>query len=138
MQFNPKKSVCVHFSRTPNITPRMTLAGKELSWVKRVKHLGNYLSQDLSSQYEIQLKRSDLVGRVNTVIANPRNAPGNVLSAVFNTQYCHFYGAQAWDLSSPHVKAFGLMWNRCVRRLLRLPYRTHTRYLSLMVGVELS
>ena len=63
MQFNPKKSVCVHFSRTPNITPRMTLAGKELSWVKRVKHLGHYLSQDLSSQYEIQMKRSDLVGR---------------------------------------------------------------------------
>ena len=60
MQFNPKQSVCVHFSRTPNITPRMTLAGKELSWVKRVKHLGNYLCQDLSSQYEIQMKRSDL------------------------------------------------------------------------------
>ena len=111
MQFNPKKSVCVHFSRTPNITPRMTLAGKELSWVKRVKHLGNYLCQDLSSQYEIQMKRSDLVGRVNTVIANLGNAPGNVLSTVFNTQCCHFYGAQAWDLTSTHVKAFGIMWH---------------------------
>ena len=80
----------------------MALGGKELSWVKRVKHLGNYLSQDLSSQYEIQMKHSDLVGRVNAIIANLGNAPGNVLSTVFNTQCCHFYGAQTWNLS-PHV-----------------------------------
>ena len=82
----------------------MTLAGKELSWVKRVKHLGNYLSQEMYF-------------------------PGSFQYSVLS-----FLRAQAWDLSSPHVKAFGIMWNRCVRRLLRLLYRTHTRYLPLMVG----
>ena len=33
--------VCLHLSRAPTLTPRMFLAGKEIPWLKRVKHPGN-------------------------------------------------------------------------------------------------
>jgi hypothetical protein len=138
MSFNPSKSVCILFCRNKknmDCLPTIKLDGKTLSWCTSVKHLGNYISHDLSETVDIRMKRSDLVGRVNTVIGNLSGLPADIISKVFKTKCCHFYGTQIWDFNNHRsLKEFLVMWNRCVRRLLCLPHRTHCRFLPHIVG----
>ena len=43
---------------------------KENCNVSSVKHLGNWITSDLSEQKEINVKKADMIYRVNTVSAN--------------------------------------------------------------------
>ena len=132
LQFNPTKSVCVPFNRSSKISnmPTITLCDTVLKWEDKVKHLGNYIMYNLSEASEINVKKGDLVGRVNVAIVNLSGMSDEVLMQVFNSKCCHYYGSAAWNLTDKHVSQFYAMYNKCVRRLLQLPYKTHTRYLT--------
>ena len=139
MAFNPKKSMCVKFTRQKSHSlPAVRLSGNLLQWVQDVKHLGNYISYNLKENYEVKMKKCDLVGRVNMFIASFGDIPENALVKLFNVQCCHFYGSQAWNFCDQSVDSFHKLYNRCVRRLLRLPYATHTRYLPAFTGTAIS
>ena len=139
MAFNSNKSVCTLFSRKRCVAePRITLSGFNLSWVKHVKHLGNYMSNNMTEDYEIRMKRNDFIRKTNTVIANYGCTPEDVLLKMFKTQCCDFYGSQAWNFNDHNVHSFHRLFNRSVRRLLHLPYTTHTRYLPAFMAMPLS
>ena len=136
MEYNPKKTVCVLFSRKRKKTlPVIMLNGTQLQWCDHVKHLGNYVDCDLKETTEIRMKRSDLVGRVNSMIVTLGKSKDIIVRKIFNSECAHFYGAQAWSFEDNHVNEFQTMWNRCVRRVFCLPYTTHTRYLPHILGV---
>ena len=136
MSFNAKKTVCILYSRNKMLPkPTVTLCGDTLQWMNYIKHLGNYISHDLNEKTEIMKKKCDMIGRVNVITANLSGAPPNVRTKVFQTQ-CTFYGAQAWCLNDPNVKQFYTMYNRCIRRLMKLPYATHTRFLEGITGLK--
>ena len=97
-----------------------------------MKHLGNVLNYNLDESADVTLKRGDLVSRVNKMIGSLHGASDNVLMKVFGSQCCHFYGTSAWMLNDRNISQFHTMYNRCVRRILKLPFRTHTRYLPLL------
>ena len=134
VKYNPTKSLCMLFSRQQQQSaPDISLNGRKMTWVTEIKHLGNYLSYNLNEETEIQRKKGDLVDRVNCLLGNMGSAPCDVMKKVFQSDCCHFYGSQAWFFNDKAVNSFHKMWNRCVRRLLRLPWRTHCRFLpSLM------
>ena len=139
VEYNPSKSVSMIFTKQKLlIKPVVALFGKPLSWVTHVKHLGNFISGDLSESKEVQFKRGDLVGRVNTLLANCGDAPDRVLIKLFSTQCSHFYGSTTWNLADKNVKFFHTMWNRCMRRLLVLPNQTHRRFLPHASGIRTS
>jgi hypothetical protein len=72
--------------------------------------------------------------RVNTVMANLGRSPINIGSSMLNSQCCHLYGAQAWDLTQKAVEEIRVTWNKCARRMLSLPYTTHRALLPCLVG----
>ena len=127
--YNPVKSVCMLFSRKVMNTPDIKLADRPLKWVTSTKHLGNYIDCNLSETTEIKHKKGDLVQRVNKMLSALGKSPDRVISEAFKAICAHFYGSQAWNLNDKAVSEFTTMWNRCVRRILHLPYQTHTRYL---------
>ena len=132
VQFNASKSVAVCFGATcaRNLgLPSLSFCGGRIAWADDVKHLGNYVAYNLSEKKEIEMKKADLIGRVNFVLGRYGAFPLPVLIRIFNSQCCHFYGAQAWLLSDPAVSRFHTLYNRCLRRVCRLPAMTHTRYL---------
>ena len=49
-----------------------------------------------------------------------------VLSRLFNSYCCAFYGSQNWRIDSTCFNHVLIAWNKGVRRLLNLPSRTHT------------
>ena len=132
--YNPKKSVCVLFSKRQKVTPSISLNGQDLHWNSKVKHLGNVLSYNMDEGLDVSLKRGDLASRVNKLMGSLQGASSDVLMKVFSSKCCHFYGSSAWRLRDNNIKDFETMYNRSVRRVLHLPYRTHTRLLPLLTG----
>ena len=139
LQFNAKKSVCIMFCKNNKHKPEVNirLADSHLEWVSTVKHLGNYLNSNLSETKEIQMKKGDLIGRVNVINTNLCDAPDEVLLPIFASQ-CHLYGCQAWRFADHAVNDYHTTWNRCVRRLLKVPPQTHRRFLPHLLGAPQS
>ena len=128
--YNPSKTVCVLFSRRQIAEkPVVYMKGIQLEWKDEVKHLGNCLTYNLRECAEIRMKKSDLIQRVNSVCVTLGKSSVDIVSKVFNAQCAHFYGSEAWRYSDKSTGEFQTMWNRCVRRLLHLPYTTHRHLL---------
>ena len=127
LQFNASKSVCVCFGRSErDALPDLFLSGERMGWQSHVKHLGNMIMYNLSEEKEIAYKRGDLAGRVNGMLAKLPNVDDCITLKVYQSQCIHLYGCQAWNLCDKSVAQMCTMYNRCVRRILKLPYRTHT------------
>ena len=99
-----------------------------MKWAKSVKHLGNIVSSNLSEANEIEYKRGDLFGRVNSLLGNFSGTSRRVRARIFNAQCCHLYGSQCWRLDDRSIERMSTAINRSIRRVLNLPPRAH-RYL---------
>ena len=128
MTYNPIKSKCVLFTKRKKSPPSLTLNGIALQWTDNIKHLGNILTWNLSEKKDVQTKRGELAGKTNSIIGNLNNLSRKILSTVFRSQCCHYYGCQTWQLSQA-LQDYSKMWNRCVRRVLNLPNTTHCKLL---------
>jgi len=128
LQFNSKKTVCISFSKTKpkKETPQVTLNGEVLKWECSVKHLGNYVSNDLDDKLDICHKKNDLTGRANSLRANFKCISSNVVKTLYRSHCCFFYGSQTWDLSSNNINDFEIAWRKAGRSVLQLPYRTRS------------
>lgn len=133
VRYNPDKTVCMLFSKKDLCKPSVELCGIRLKWVESVKHLGTYLDSNMSESTEINKKKHDLVQRVNYILSTLGNCDDKIIKTVFNSKCAHFYGCQSWNLLDKVVKDFQTMWNRCVRRILKLPNCTHTRLLPILL-----
>ena len=100
LQFNPKKSECIHLSKDcDNIQQyHVFLNGLPLKWVSRVKHLGNYIERHVNDTADVNAKCGDLVYKVNSLLSNFRSVDTNVLIKLFKAFCCSFYGSQTWTL----------------------------------------
>jgi len=133
--FNASKTQCIKFNRAKTKDDlNIVFDGKLLEWTDKLKYLGNWLQYNLSEDTEISHKRGELIGATNNIIANLHFLDRKTLSYVFNTFACHFYGSQAWSLNDKYIENFFTTWNKCVRRLWKLPYTTHTEILPHLVS----
>ena len=123
--FNPNKSECIAFSRNGNSVCKsdIYLDGKPLGWTKCVKHLGNYIMDNLSEQNEVKRKLSDFIASVNYVRATFGACKFDVLKFIFRTYCTSFYGCQAWNFKDRNVNRIYTAWNKAVRILFNLPWR---------------
>jgi len=83
---------------------------------------------------EIRMKKSDMIQRVNTVLVSVGCTQIEIIRKLFSSQCTYFYGAEAWKYADKSVAEFQTTWNRCVRRLLRLPNTTHRNLLPSLIG----
>ena len=122
IMFNALKSVCMRFSPAKNrVEPVVELGGVPMKWAKSVKHLGNIVSSNLSEANEIEYKRGDLFGRVNSLLGNFSGMSRRVRARIFNAQCCHLYGSQCWRLDDRSIERMSTAINRSIRRVLNLP-----------------
>ena len=114
------------------------LDGEKLKWVNCVRHLGNLITWNLKDDDDIQLKRWYFYGSVNNLYAKFKGILNNpdVASKLFYAHCCSFYGSQQWDLSSKSFDDICTAWQKAVRRIFNLPYRTYRYLLPYVVGCE--
>ena len=90
----------------------------------------------MSEEAEIKYKRSDFVGRTNSLIANFKCVDRSTASVIFRSQCCHFYGCQAWSLESKYITKFDVAWRKAVRKLWFLPNITRSAILPGIVNMN--
>ena len=66
------------------------------------------------------------IGYVNKLISKFGHLQPKVLLNLFNTYCCSFYGSSIWGLHSNGFNSCVTAWNIGVRKILGLPYTTHT------------
>ena len=137
--YNATKTVCIYFSGKKLYScdpPDVFLNGSRLSWVKKVKHLGNIVSWNLCEQFEIKAKMSDFIGRTNSIIGKFKGSNRCIVSNVFRSQCYHLYGCQAWSLESKHIGTFDITWRKAVRKLWYIPNISRSKLLPELVDVS--
>jgi hypothetical protein len=123
--FNSKKTICIKFGSSVGNDEKAFINGSPIKWFDHVKHLGNYVCNDLNDELDCTMKCATFIGSVNKLIGNYGNMQHSIMSKLFNTYCCSFYGSQLWNLDCKGISKCAISWNKAVRRILHLPPRTH-------------
>ena len=78
------------------------------------------------------MKRSTFIGSVNKLMANFGYLQASVLSNIFKTCCCNFYGSPIWDFNSPGCRRICTTWNIGVRTAF-IPFNTHAYVLRALL-----
>jgi hypothetical protein len=129
--YNPKKTVCIHFKgkAVKCETPVVSLNSSQLQWHSTVKHLGCYVSQNLTEEHEIKAKRGNFIGLVNGLCSTFNNVKTEVVAEIFNRQCCHFYGCETWSLMDKSVSLIFTSWRKGCRKVWNLPNLARSKLL---------
>ena len=128
--FNSKKSLAIKYGKEVNDTEYVLLGQNRINWVDSVKHLGNYFNTQLSDSTDCVMKCSTFIGSVNKLMANFGHLQAPVLSKIFKTFSCNFYGSPIWDFNSTGFRKICTTWNIGVHTVLKLPFDTHCYFLG--------
>jgi thiol-disulfide isomerase/thioredoxin len=124
VKFNPKKSMCLKTAAYEYDT--VSLNGHAIQWVESARHLGNMIDTKLTHQGDCAAKLSAFYGSVNKLVGLYGGLDGSTLCKFFNSFCCSFYGSSLWSFNASSFDNICVQWNKAVRRILNLPYRTHT------------
>ena len=86
VMFNPKKTQCLKFSKNSSKDTNIyvKLCDQQLSWVNSFKYLGNWVSNTLSEDIEIDRKLGVFFGNVNNLKTTFRNIGRKNIFILFN------------------------------------------------------
>jgi len=131
--FNAKKTMCIKFGSPVTDDDKVYLDRTLIKWVERIKHLGNTVNVKLNDVNDCDSKRGLFTASVNKLLGNYGGVQTNILCKFLRSYCCSFYGSQLWDLNSKGFRSCCIQWNKAVRKLFRLPYRTHTWLLGPLI-----
>ncbi len=101
------------------------LIGQRLKWTTSIKHVGNYIRNDLAESDEIRHTLGDFIGRFNGRLARYHDATVEVLMQLTSSYCTHLYGSQAWQFNDTNVHRRFTTWNKAIRRIWNLPTHSH-------------
>ena len=109
------------------------MQGHIIECVKSEKHLGHVISTiGKINEERIRHTANELYGKFNLMMAQFSNAQFNVKYCLFKSFCMSMYGSNLWDLSSKDMSIIFVAWRKCIRRLLDLSPRAHSRLLHLL------
>ena len=87
---------------------------------------------------DCKMKCSRFIGSVNrvTCMANFGHLQSHILSQIFKTHCCTFYGSALWYFNSEGFAKICTTWNKGVRTILKLPIRAHTYLLGPLLNQQ--
>ena len=103
----------------------VVMNGNTIECADNVRHIGNFVDATLSGSLDCRYKRSMFIGYVNKLISKSRHLQRKVLLNLF-TYCCSFYGSSTWGFHSNGFNPCVTAWNIGVRKILGVPYTTHT------------
>ena len=125
VRFNPAKTVYIWFGSHDCGNTELKINGDKIKMKERAKHLGNIITKNLMDTDDIMFKRGTFIQNVNRLISNFGSLQTSVVMKLLNSYCMAWYGSQIWDLSGAHIQKVCTSWNKAVRKIWHLPYRTH-------------
>ena len=131
---NRSKTKCIAFQRKKKELSCLELDGKDLPWVRSVKHLGTTITDDNKMNRDILEKRAIYISKNNELLqelhfSHPKTKIW--VNQVYNTS---FYGAPLWDLSSREYEKLEKTWNVSQRKMIMIPRTAHRYFLEPLSG----
>ena len=104
--------------------------GQVIEYANLVKHLGNQLATETPCLVNGNNITAAFNKAVNLFLANFGHLSSLMLVNLFHQYCCSFYGITLLDLHSLDVTLIHVARRKAVRRVLRLPYRTHNNIVN--------
>ena len=136
IKFNASKSQLIIFKRKKDDTPDpvIELNGDTIEVVNKVIHLGHIIHNNIY-KYDVSKCVSDFNRQCNMFLSDFRHAKSHFKNYLFH-KYCHaFYGTQIYPLYDNSLNDVFKAWRMAVKRVWKVPWRTHSNMLPHLAGV---
>jgi hypothetical protein len=129
MKFNGSKSKLIVFDKCPGrFRPDVYLNNEKLDVVDELKYLGHMIYNDRNNPMTEYVKK-DFITKAN-VCLNDFGAISSPIKHTLMERYCYaFYGVTLCDYDSIGFKEICTEWRKIMRRVWRVPPRTHCNLL---------
>ena len=123
--FNDKKTNCIMFGTSAAGCICISVNDIESMWSNRVTHLGNVIDCDLSDVADSNSKKGHFIASVNWFVSHfSGQVPLECYLRLFQTYCSSHYGSVLWELNGKGFSSFCISWNKGVRRVIGIPYKT--------------
>lgn len=116
---------------TRKLKPVIKLNNQVIEYVSNAVHLGSVIGRG-SDHANLSKAANDLYVRSNSLLTHFKYVSYNVICNLFNTYCSSFYGSSLWNLNS--IDSLCVAYRKCIRFILRIPYRTHSRYVHYLIN----
>ena len=131
----PKKSITIYVGCDSSIIPDtanlVMQNGQSIQYVNKCSHLGNELCPTNKNVLPLNAA-NDLNCRLNNFLAGFSHCDSKTLSVLFRTYCMNVYGSQIWAFNKTFLNKLYVAWRKAIRRIQKLPYRTHNNLLHLI------
>ena len=132
--FNSAKSHVIVFNRRVDdgTAAKLYLNGSPIDYVDHALHLGTYIGNNATTM-NVRHAISGIYARVNSLHSRFHHCSVAVMRKLF-TSYCtSLYGCAIWNFRQ--IESLLAAWRKSIRKLFDLNYRTHSRYISGIIGL---
>ena len=91
------------------------------------------LDKNVPDDADIRQKVDICVSHVNNSNKRFGHLIIRVKSNIMQSYCCSWFGCQTWDINCKYAKKMNTSWNKAVRRILGIPYRTLTALLPYLI-----
>jgi hypothetical protein len=134
LQFNPTKTFAIHFGVPMVSQYDLKIKGVAVAWVEEVKYLGIILNNMFDHEKHIRRTVCDVYARSNAIFATFSRFHRNVQLYLFETYCCSLYGILCCSIADNNLHSIHVAWNKVIRRIFGLPFKTHTSLLPQIIG----
>ena len=136
--FNPVKSNAIIFSKPKALYHKKSDINFEINQnviplVSKVKHLGHVLYDNAGGDIDVNYIMETFNKSVNMLLADMGHVPSTILGKLF-ISYCNsLYGIVLSNVSNKMFDKMCIAWRKAVRKIYRIPWRSHNYLLHLIV-----
>ena len=129
--FNASKSQILHFGKNKNLgnnrKPKLRMNnGQLIPYVEKCIRLGNVLSSTSREHAMITSSITNLNIKTNNLLSKFSFSESTTLSRLFSSYCMNVYGSSLWRYNNVrNIKHFCISWQKAIRKLWKIPYRTH-------------
>ena len=134
---NPDKSKtkCLAFGVKNDPNP-IYFDNSPIPWVKKFKHLGHILYKDGNSNHDTDLKKNIFIGKFHSLCQLLKKKDPEIYVRLIKVYLIDFYGSNLWNLYDKSTEKFYITWNKMIRNVFNLPFRTHRYLIEPISGIN--
>ena len=138
LEFNANKTqlICFHAPSVRPIAPTIYFNGTKLSYSDQVVHLGHILTSNLDDTADITRSVKDMNKKANSLLCTFHFVDPQVKSFLLKFYCLSLYGCCLWTLSAPSIRIVEVALNKILRKIWRLPPRSHSAIAHCVAQVD--
>ena len=122
IKFNPIKCQLLYYGKCKNVS--LDFDGVVICASDKATHLGHIIGPNVSESVMLNASAT-LTRSINFVLHNFSHCSYDVKYALFKSYCTSYYGSSLWDITDKLMSVFYVTWRKAIRKVFRLPYRTH-------------